>query len=196
MYDEAGRIVSRTAPDKGTVETVYDAKDRIRFTRDARQKESGYFTALVYDDRDRVVRTGEVRGCGGNADCGWNMPDAEIPAADLHLLFETIYGVPDKNALLAKDAGADAFLLDNILGRMQGVLPGDVGAVISYDGNGIVNAIKLASYDRLGRKENQWLIYRMEAGAPAIEISYAYNVSNELERSTVSEWDANGLLWL
>ena len=36
-YDYAGRLVTTVSPDRGRSETKYDSKNRVRFTRDARQ---------------------------------------------------------------------------------------------------------------------------------------------------------------
>src|SRR5574344_1407102 len=91
----------------GRGEPATDSKAATRLPRDAKQmgKGNGYFTVLVYDDRDRVTRTGEVRGSPGG--CTFSTPDAVVPDSELHLLSETVYGMPTVAGLLARDASLD-----------------------------------------------------------------------------------------
>ncbi len=47
----------------------------------------------------------------------------------------------------------------------------------------------MASYDRIGRKTRQWIIYAMQ-GMPAVELAYEYNQADEMTHSIFSEWNA------
>ena len=85
---------------------------------------------------------------------------------------------------------ADASLISAILNSMQNIREKDVGATFAYDADGKLAVAKMASYDRIGRKTRQWVIYTMP-GMPAVELSYEYNQSDELIHSTFGEWDAS-----
>ena len=86
-------------------------------------------------------------------------------------------------------------LATNIVNAMEGVGANDIGALISYDGEGNVNTIKLASYDRLGHKKKQWIVNLVEANAPAIEMSYDYTASGQVKKSVASEWNYSQGTW-
>lgn len=194
-YDALGRIVAKTSPDRGRVETKYDSKSRIRFTRDQKQIDKGkdHFTVLVYDDEDRVVLEGDVRGnCGG---CSFDKPDASLLSTYIYPVHETVYGVPDAQSLHGKAPDVDEALLDNIINSMEGVSIRDIGVSISYNDNKKVNTFKLSSYDRLGRVKKNWVVYNVESGAPAIEFSYTYKSSGEVDLSTVSQWNSGNGSW-
>ena len=197
VYDNAGRINSVTTPDKGTVESIYNSDDKLRFTRDARQLSLGqnseiggnYFSVLEYDGFGRLKRTGEVRG-------GHSFDDPDTPVDDnkLYILSENFYGKPSMEDLLSTGVTADETLLRGILDEMEGVLENDVGAVAAYDGSRTrsddslkANSLKMSSYNRLGQKIRQWTIYGL-TGAPATRISYSYNVSGELTSTETAEW--------
>ncbi len=196
-YDAAGRVKTVTTPDKGTVVSMYDADDNIRFTRDARQQEmseklgcnGNYFSTIEYDDKGKVTKTGEVR-------CGHDFADSAtaVPDSILYILMENFYGKPTVGDLLSTRVTTDTGLLQDILNSMEGVLPNGVGAVASYDGSRVrsdpaikANSLKMSSYNRLGQKVKQWTIYSLD-GAPATQVSFTYNVSGELSATETSEW--------
>ena len=68
-------------------------------------------------------------------------------------------------------------LLDYILNNMKNTRDKNVGATVAYDASGNATVVKMASYDRLGRKEKQWIVF-MTQGMPAIQLSYEYNQSD------------------
>lgn len=196
-YDEMGRINTVTTPDKGTTERVYDSEDRIRFTRDARQRalaekntcNGNYFSTIEYGAFDRVTRTGEVR-CGHSFDAY----DTPVPDDKLYIFSENFYGKPTIEELLSTGVTNDSSLLQGILDEMEGVLPTDVGAVAAYDGTRLrsdtalsANSLKLSSYNRLGQKLQQWTIYGFK-GVPATRASFSYNTSGELTSTETSAW--------
>ena len=200
-YDDAGRVKTVTTPDKGTVETVYDSDDNIRFTRDARQQamseklgcSGNYFSTIEYNEKGKVTKTGEVH-------CGHSFVDSAtaVPDDKLYILTENFYGKPTVEELLSTGVTTDGTLLQGILASMEGVLPNDVGAVASYDGSRVrsdvaikANSLKISSYNRLGQKVKQWTIYGLD-GAPATQASFTYNVSGELSSTETAEWK-NGL---
>ena len=197
FYDEAGRLIATEAPDRGRSETKYDSQNRIRYTRDARQIAKGganndYFNVVIYDERDRVVQTGVVRGeCGG---CSFNQPD-NVPLAYIHRLSEVIYGVPSKDSLVSRSNRLDEELADYIVNNIEGVGINDVGASISYDGKGNAISMKMASFDRLGRKKKDWTTYLVETDAPAIETAYEYTSSGQVKRVVTSEWNHGQKKW-
>ncbi|MBP5439300.1 MAG: hypothetical protein J6Y14_00105 [Fibrobacter sp.] len=196
-YDAAGRVKTVTTPDKGTVVSMYDDDDHVRFTRDARQQamsvklgcSGNYFSTIEYDGKGKVTKTGEVR-------CGHSFTDSAtaVPDDKLYILSENFYGKPTVGELLSTGVTTDMALLQGILDQMEGVLPNDVGAVASYDGSRVrsdatirANSLKMSSYNRLGQKVRQWTIYGLE-GAPATQTSFTYNVSGELSTTETAEW--------
>ncbi|SMP46368.1 RHS repeat-associated core domain-containing protein [Fibrobacter sp. UWB10] len=196
-YDMVGRVKTLTTPDKGTVVSMYDAEDRVRFTRDARQQamseklgcSGNYFSTIEYDDRGKVAKTGEVH-------CGHSFNDSatSVPDDKLYILSENFYGKPTIGDLLSTHVTTDSKLLQGILDEMEGVSPNDVGAVASYDGSRVrseaairANSLKMSSYNRLGQKIKQWTIYGLE-GAPATQASFTYNISGELSSTETAEW--------
>ncbi|MBO7551749.1 MAG: RHS repeat-associated core domain-containing protein [Fibrobacter sp.] len=197
-YDDAGRLIAVKSPDRGRKETKYDSKNRIRFSRDERQIAKGgtnkdFFNVIVYDDQDRVVQTGEVRGsCGG---CSFDKPDDVLSPSSINLLSETIYGKPTVNSLRSKSFRLGVNLATDIVNSIEGVSFYDVGATISYDGKGNVNTMKFSSFDRLGRLKTQWTVYLFADDAPAIKTDYEYTSSGQIARSVASEWDASQNSW-
>ena len=191
-YDDRGRLVASVSPDRGRKETKYDKDNRIRYTRDARQiakggTEKNYFNILSYDDMDRIIQVGEVRGdCDG---CSFDRPDDNIPVSSVHLLSETIYGSPSKESLWERSPLLSEILVENITSSIENVAFNEVGATISYDGRGNVNTMKMASYDRLGRMKKQWVLNLFVANAPAIQISYEYATSGMVSKAVVDEWN-------
>ena len=196
-YDAAGRVKTVTTPDKGTVVSMYDDDNHVRFTRDARQQamsvkqgcSGNYFSTIEYDDKGKVIKTGEVR-------CGHSFTDSAtaVPDDKLYILSENFYGKPTVGELLSTGVTTDMALLQGILDQMEGVLPNDVGAIASYDGSRVrsdaairANSLKMSSYNRLGQKVRQWTIYGLE-GAPATQTSFTYNVSGELSTTETAEW--------
>ena len=196
-YDAAGRVKTVTTPDKGTVVSMYDADDNIRFTRDERQLmlaskigcNGNYFSTIEYNDKGKVTKTGEVH-------CGHSFTDSAtaVPDDKLYILSENFYGKPTIGELLSTGVTTDMALLQGILDEMEGVLPNDIGAVASYDGSRVrsdpaikANSLKMSSYNRLGQKVKQWTIYGLD-GAPATQASFTYNVSGELSATETAEW--------
>ena len=192
-YDERGRQVATESSDRGRSETKYDAQNHVRYTRDARQiakggTEKNYFNVFMYDDLDRIVKVGEVRGnCSG---CSFDTPNALPPESSIHLLSRTIYGKPSKADLVsASNSKLNEPLALHIANSIEGVSFNDAGASISYDGHGNVNTMKMASFDRLGRKKKHWVLNLAEDGAPAIEIDYEYTTSGKIKKTAVFSWD-------
>ncbi|MEL6865014.1 MAG: polymorphic toxin-type HINT domain-containing protein [Bacteroidota bacterium] len=62
VYDDLNRVSALNDPDRGLIEYVYDDEGKIRFSQDARQWSEGYFSYYSYDERGRVIETGEYRG--------------------------------------------------------------------------------------------------------------------------------------
>lgn len=59
-YDERGRTIIKHAPGAGTIQLVYDNKDRLVLSQDEnqRQRNGKQWTFYLYDDLDRLVLTG------------------------------------------------------------------------------------------------------------------------------------------
>ena len=187
-YDAMGRLLSKKSNDRGLVEYAYDSLGNLRFTRTARHKALGsnYFMAKVYDGEGRVVAIGEVRGGHDFA-----APNTVIASAALTPIVRTVYGKPTSDTLSLYGVNLNTSLLENILSQMEGIRDYNVGAVIAYDGAGNPVSIKMKSYDRIGRMSRQWVVYLFN-DVPAVQLSYVYNLSDELASSTYSEWNGNG----
>jgi RHS repeat-associated protein len=54
-YDIRNRIIMKQAPGAGTVEMVYDMRDRMVMCRDSSLKAQGYWTMNKYDDLNRLI---------------------------------------------------------------------------------------------------------------------------------------------
>ena len=187
-YDAMGRLLSKKSNDRGLVEYAYDSLGNLRFTRNARQKALGnnYFMANVYDGEGKIVAIGEVRGGHDFA-----APNTAIASAAFTPLVRTVYGKPTSDSLSLYGVNPNGSLLGNILSRMDGIRDYDVGAVIAYNNGGSPVSIKMNSYDRLGRKSKQWVVYLFD-DVPVVQLSYSYNVSGELVSSSYSEWNGSG----
>ncbi|OWV01607.1 MULTISPECIES: RHS repeat domain-containing protein [unclassified Fibrobacter] len=187
-YDAMGRLLSKKSNDRGLVEYAYDSLGNLRFTRNARQKALGnnYFMANVYDGEGRVVAIGEVHGGHDFA-----APNTAIASAALTPIVRTVYGKPTSDTLTLYGVNLNSSLLGNILSQMDGIRDYDVGAIIAYNGEGNPVSIKMKSYDRIGRMSRQWVVYLFD-DVPAVQLSYVYNLSDELASSTYSEWAGSG----
>ncbi|SHK88772.1 RHS repeat-associated core domain-containing protein [Fibrobacter sp. UWH4] len=208
-YDDVGRLVASKTPDRGRTETKYDSKNRIRFTRDAKQisKGDGHFNIFTYDDEDRLVLTGEVRGNCNN--CSFSNPNADL-SAYTYPTVETIYGMPKVSDILKSDVPEVVKknnpnvlnydnklkkLVKNIIDRIEGVLPHEAGAVISYNRKGLINTVKLSSYDNLGRVKINWTLNLFEDGAPIVETHYKYNTAGNIASCIVKKWNSSTENW-
>lgn len=187
-YDAMGRILSKNSKDRGLVEYAYDSLGNLRFVRNARQKAVGddHFSANIYDGEGKVVAIGEVRG--GHS---FSAPNTEIASASFTPVVRTLYGMPVPDSLAFYGVNLNNALLQDILSQMDGIRDYDVGAVIAYDSEGDAVTVKMNSYDRIGRKSRQWVVYLFE-NVPAIQLSYGYNESDELVSSSFSEWNGSG----
>ena len=187
-YDAMGRVLSKKSNDRGLVEYAFDSLGNLRFTRNARQKVLGnnYFTANVYDGEGKIVAIGEVRG--GH---DFTAPNTAIASAAFAPIVRTVYGKPTSDTLTLYGVNLNSSLLGNILSQMDGIRDYDVGAIIAYDSDGNPVSIKMKSYDRIGRMSRQWVVYLFD-DVPAVQLSYVYNLSDELASSTYSEWNGSG----
>lgn len=60
-YDARGRLVARKIPGKGWEYLVYDRRDRLVFTQDAKMRTNNFWLTTLYDDLNRVVTTGFIK---------------------------------------------------------------------------------------------------------------------------------------
>ncbi|MCQ2108809.1 MAG: RHS repeat-associated core domain-containing protein [Fibrobacter sp.] len=194
-YDEVGRIIASVSPDRGRSETKYDSKNRIRFTRDARQIAKGkdYFDIFEYDDEDRLVLTGEIRGnCG---DCSFDESADQNLESYIYPTTRTIYGLPDPDLMKNYDSKLDPKIVDDITSRIEGVMPYEAGAIVSYNQDGKVNTIKFSSYDNLDRVKNNWIVNLVEDQVPVVEFDYTYNSAGDVESEIIKDWDYSAGQW-
>src|SRR5690554_690917 len=194
-YDFAGRISSVESLDKGKLETKYNSKDQLAFSQDARQRklsvEKGkeYFSALQYNSNGKILKSGEVRGGIPFAD-----PDKAVSDNFLYVLSENIYDKPTIEKLMSLHITDDQEMLQSILDEVEGILPNEVGAVVSYDGTKLAsdveiraNTLKLHSVNRFGQKTKSWTLYGI-ADVPATRVFYDYNLVNSVIRVSNAEY--------
>lgn len=88
----------------------------------------------------------------------------------------------------------DTEMLQSILDEIEGVLPNEVGAIVSYDGSKVAsdvtiraNSLKLYSINRFGKKTKAWTLYGI-AGIPATRVSYSYNLVGAVSQVTSAEY--------
>lgn len=60
QYDTKGRLIARRLPGVEIEYQIYDARDRVVMSQDARQKAAGCWSYCFYDTQGRVSETGEV----------------------------------------------------------------------------------------------------------------------------------------
>ena len=48
--------------------------------------------------------------------------------------------------------------------------------------------LKMASFDRLGRKKKQWIFNLFENGAPAVQVGYEYTTSGMVGNGGGQHW--------
>lgn len=183
-YNNKGQVIETKDPDRGTTKTAYDKHGRVRFIQNAAQRARNRFSAKIYDDQGREIAAVEVLK---NQD--FSKPDVALNAANYIPYNRTLYGMPDAQTLQSYGLNVDAALVSSILSNMTNVREKNVGATFAYDAEGNLAVAKMASYDRIGRKTRQWVIYAMQ-GMPAVELSYEYNQADELTHSSFGEWDA------
>ncbi len=56
-YDKSGRMISKKIPGAANEEMVYDVRDRLVFSRDGNQKDSGNWVVLFYNRLNRSIMT-------------------------------------------------------------------------------------------------------------------------------------------
>ena len=188
-YSDKGYGVTKiTDPERGITRIVYDKFGRTRFIQNAAQRarSSDYrFTAKIYDDLGREIAVVEV--VKGHS---FGNPDAVLDPMNYIPYNRTHYGMPDAQTLKNYGLNVDATLISSILSNMQNIREKNVGATFAYDADGNLAVAKMASYDRIGRKTRQWIIY-MLPGVPAVQLSYDYNSADELVHSSFAEWNGS-----
>ena len=184
-YDAQGRIATSKSNDRGLNEFKYDSYGRLKYTRSAMQKAKGEFSATFYDEYGRSVALGIVTG----DDNVFNNPDGDVSAI-VRYVSKTIYGLPEISVL--QQYGVSQELAAEILSKMDGTRPNDIGAVISFDGKGQVAKIVMSSYDVIGMNTDKWIILGLK-GFPAIHLQYEYDNSRKPVKTFFSTW--NGSSW-
>lgn len=188
-YSDKGYGVTKiTDPERGITRIVYDKFGRPRFIQNAVQRARSNdfrYTAKIYDDLGREIAVVEV--LKGHP---FGYPDVVLDPLNYIPYNRTHYGMPDAQTLKSYGLNVDAALISSILSNMQNIREKNVGATFAYDADGNLAVAKMASYDRIGRKTRQWIIY-MLPGVPAVQLSYDYNSADELVHSSFAEWNGS-----
>lgn len=188
-YDAQGRRIATETSDQGRGEIKYDNLGRLKYTRSAMQKAKGEFSILLYDALGRSYAAGVVSGMDKNAaDNAFNHPELDVSKDNIRLSYTTIYGKPKINDF--ENLGIEGNLLADIINRIIGDRKDLIGAVISYDENGLMTKVVLSNYNVVGEKTHQWIIVGRK-GFPAVQFEYSYNTSHEMIESTFSLWQGS-----
>jgi RHS repeat-associated protein len=184
-YNDKGQVVETKDPDRGITKTAYDKYGRVRFIQNAAQKARNRFTAKIYDDLGREIAVVEVL-----QKQSFSKPDDVLDPGNYIPYNRTLYGMPTAQILRDYGLNVDAALVSSILNNMNNIRDKDVGAIFAYDADGNLAVAKMSSYDRIGQKNRQWIIYTMD-GVPAVEQTFEYNQANELVYSSFGEWNVS-----
>lgn len=182
-YNDRGQVIETNDPDRGITKTAYDKYGRVRFIQTAAQKARNRFSAKIYDDFGREIAAVEVLK---NQD--FNKPDEVLDQANCIPYNRTLYGMPTAQMLEKYGLNVDGNLVSSILDNMNNIRDKDVGAILAYDAEGNLAVAKMSSYNRVGQKNRQWVIYAMK-DVPAVEQTFEYNQANELVYSSFAEWN-------
>ncbi|NLB64468.1 MAG: RHS repeat-associated core domain-containing protein, partial [Fibrobacter sp.] len=142
---------------------------------------ANYFSVKIFDSIGRVEAVGEVQG-----QYSFTNPDADIPGSNIKLHERFVYGKPTPENLM--ELLNDNTLADSILAAMENIKALDVGAHITYGDDGNMTSVSMASFDRMGQKNKQWMVYGL-GGLPAVQLYYNYNAAGELVNSSYSQWE-------
>lgn len=66
-YDEQNRLIMKQVPGGGVTEMVYDSRDRLVMSRDARLKEQNYWLVNKYDGLNRLIKSGLIANSSSRA---------------------------------------------------------------------------------------------------------------------------------
>ncbi len=80
VYDGRNRMIAKRVPGAGWVYMVYDKRDRLTYTQDAKMRTSGQWMVNLYDDLNRVTATGMITYYGSRDDLQ-NLLNARFDAA-------------------------------------------------------------------------------------------------------------------
>ena len=180
-YDAQGRLKTSETNDRGLNEYKYDSFGRLKYTRNAMQKEKGEFSITFYDDYGRSVAIGVVRG----GDNDFDNPDGKISEDKIRYVSKTIYGKPD--ALILQKYGIDQDLTNDILSKMSFIRPNDVGMIVSFDAKGSVAKVIMSSYDVVGMCTDRWIVLGL-TDFPAVHLQYAFDDSEKPVWTSYSLW--------
>lgn len=207
VYDTWSQLLSLNSPDAGTIYYLYDKKGRLRFVKDGKGAEEGYFIYYKYDDLNRKIEEGTVSGLTAfqqdNADI------RDFPTSTTHTVKVKYH----------YDAAAyyPSTTQRNLKGRLEAIeylterysLPGYM--FYSYDDNGNIEwleqhipksntadgnaylSVKISyEYDAAGKimKTHYRRIFPPGAGSDAFFIWYEYDALARLARVFTNTSDA------
>lgn len=210
-YNSLGQLLSKSTPDGGKTQYIYDRAGRLRFSQSAEQASRSTANKLVfsytkYDVNSRIITSGET-SINFSETATWdameqfadrpNFPYDIMPKTDESI---TVY---DETQHIA---GNVPFTAENTAGRVAQVQNNNMKTFYSYDAHGRVKAI-LHQIAGLGSGSvNKWITYdyspvdgRMEkvnympgAGAEDFYHKYSYDNLNRLSQVAISD---NNQLW-
>lgn len=67
-YDKRGRLIRKKSAGQAYVDMVYDARDRLVYSQDGKQRTPGKWIITLHDSKDRVVLTGMMTYLGKTRD--------------------------------------------------------------------------------------------------------------------------------
>lgn len=187
-YDKLGRLISKTTPDAGQIRFVYDNKNRLVASQNAKQRAMNNdlsFTVYLYDDLGRNYAIGDNYSMNNFADAGtftWS-----LGYLDVHIL--RIYDDPGQlqNSDVLGIGYSPRYFTTNYapITNTQGRLVAEIAYFASYPGIpgsdqffGLVT-VDIYSYDDEGRVINK--IKRVPGMSAFAMFTYTYDRQNNLK---------------
>lgn len=169
-YDLRGRVVTTTSTETGRTEYIYRNDNAIRFSQNAKQRQTGAFSYSVYDSMDRPIEGGVYAGTLSFSGLKTNTSIIESRQANGGLtggtrkdVVKTHYDTPD-NAHGLPNYSQDAFYLRSAVSWTENE---HAKTWYNYDENGrIVWTIK--QINGLGTKTTDYT-YNVQGGIAAID---------------------------
>jgi len=181
-WSTMGLMSKRTHSDTGILEQKFDRLERLRFSQDANQKQSGLVEFNVYDFAGRVLHTGERTATFATLVADSQPVAQELSAANWNQTFAYDAAPATTTAPWSTFASQiNALTLANTRGRLAGVATKSNGAW----------QVSLYSYDAEGRIADEHTLTQASGGGSVLtalntHIAYEYTVSGAVKKRSVT----------
>ncbi len=183
-YNSLNQVTRQSTPDGGETRFWYDHVGRVRFSQNAEQVFSDYYSYTKYDNLGRIIESGECTISSPtllNANIDNNLyPDATNGVHDVTYTYYTDQYKTSPTAYLKNCSDMEQ---RNLLHRVSHTLTDHDGTLTTV----IDNTITAYSYDPHGNVE--WLAQKV-ADMPFVFTRYEYDlVSNSVKKVAYNECD-------